>query len=189
MEDQERHERHLQFIREIGLDDQYLHRNTEQQEYPYVLRARPDHREGILINVDESIAELQIDDAYNSYWYASGYERAHIHYDTEGHWVKTDLHAWVSGHAYKACLFKEHFKPNADYDLMIHGVKHLEAKLAPKLTVLLNMSSSEVLTLLTEEPRQIRVVLRASSDTVMKMVKLIRSVGGSASPAPSLFES
>ena len=190
----ELHERYLEFMREIGFDAKYLHRNNKQQDYPYVLKARPNHRQGVWINLDQDIAKLQTDDAYNSYWYRNGYGYSHIHYDDEGHSYETDIHAWVISHAYMAHIFEYYLNRNPTYyyDLMLLSTKFRRdpSDAVQKLAELLGQSPSDVLALLTEEPRDIkrRVVLRATEYHASILAKLICQSGGNASITPSLIE-
>ena len=195
MADDEQHERYLNFMREINFDAKYLHRMTKQHRYPYVLRARPNHRAGIFIDLDTDSAELQTDDAYNSYWYKDGFGYSHIFYDDEGHSYETDLNTWVINHATEAHIFDHYFNRNPTYyyDLMLLSTEFRTEPLyaAQKLAELLGKSPSETLSLLTEEPRQLkrRIVLRVTEDHARVLAKLICQSGGNASITPSLSES
>ena len=192
MAEDERHERYLKFMRELGLDPKYLNRNGKQQDYPYVLRKHPKHREGVFINLDKDIAQLRIDDAYNSYWYRNGYGYSHIHYDSEGHSFQTDLHAWVFSEGYNACLFKEYFYPNPNYDLMLYSTKFNEkpSRAAHKLAEILRQSPSDMLVQLTEEPRnlKLRIELRTTEDKALALAKAICESGGDAGIVRALFK-
>ena len=195
MTDDNRHERYRNFMREIRLDAKYLYPTTKQHRYPYVLRARPNHRRGIFIDLDKDCAKLQSDDPYNSYWYEGGHGYSHIFYDDEGHSYETDLNTWVINHAIEAHIFDHYINRNPTYyyDLMLLSAEFQTepSYAAQKLAEILRISPSESLSLLNEEPRQLkrRIVLRAVEDRARTLAKLICQSGGNASIAPSLPES
>jgi len=201
MSDHEQHERYLNFVRELDLDSKYLHFVSKQHSYPYVLRARPNHRLGIFINLDDDSARLQSDDAYNSYWYSSGYGYEHIHYDPEGHSYKTDLHTWVTQHVHHAHIFNQNDvnianiinrNPKCYYDLMLLSThfRTPPSYAAQRMAQLLRKTPEAMLSVLTEEPRDLkrRVVLRTTEENASVIAKLICQSGGRANITPSLNE-